>query len=897
MEQEQEQFENMEHQEHENQQEPQDPEFEIDKKELIEEKHFKEKKVEVSVVEGDGFICEVCCKVFNTLVQLNEHKKKVHSEKRYACHLCDKVCKSKDAIKKHQAVHTGERNYMCTHCGKAFADPSSRNQHEKYQHPSEENKIICKECGKQFKYPRNLKLHMVHHNQSTEYDGKKRQYSNELKVEALKCVTEIGAAKTAEKFNIPYSCVRNWVSAMKSSYPCTVCEKTFHSKQRLDDHFRTHHSSTSMMKGRGYRFPEEFKKEVVEYAATRTTKEACIYFGLGESTVRGFIKLLTNPLKCTHCDRKCKNQSQLEKHMDEVHKIGTERPYVPKQESLTQYLENENLEALVSKSNKEQNDSLIDPKNIEVYNPNVDGRSKSAKKPKIQEDFNADSEPNYTGSPKPITHSIFANLSKEEVPDNDTAEVLKVEADVDVKEEGVSDNEEFLENNEQYSDDDTPNMDDRLEDEAGGGIDAFMSTFNILQSAIITAKKESDEVDDLGTQVKCERKSIDNNQSENYMDIPYPNVPVTYRYNSPKEDLKHEIDSTLNEHGTKQEVEDDNVSPSTIQKKVKIKRSRLFPKVSEDQIDFSIDLKKYDINETEEEFLIFSKHMDDENFMNVMLSKKYKSKKKLYKCSDCEKQFKNACDLKRHLVVHSKEKNFLCEHCNTTFTMKQNLLRHIQMQHNEEALERYKCQYCGNDFKDKSSLKTHESKHFEAKPHQCPNCGVKYSSKPCLLNHIAVVHEGKNPIKHICPICGKQFRKTQNYKAHYQAHLFGKAFSCDMCGNSFQQECFLKTHKMYSCKNSPTIERPNKQFQCQLCEKVYSDNRGLQDHIMIVHEGKKDNFVCEICSKSFSRRTSLAAHKLLHTGEYKVYHCDNCSASFKDKRYLVRHQEKCIKNE
>ena len=155
--------------------------------------------------------------------------------------------------------------------------------------------------------------------------------------------------------------------------------------------------------------------------------------------------------------------------------------------------------------------------------------------------------------------------------------------------------------------------------------------------------------------------------------------------------------------------------------------------------------------------------MDDENFMNVMLSKKYKSKKKLYKCSDCEKQFKNACDLKRHLVVHSKEKNFLCEHCNTTFTMKQNLLRHIQMQHNEEALERYKCQYCGNDFKDKSSLKTHESKHFEAKPHQCPNCGVKYSSKPCLLNHIAVVHEGKNPIKHICPICGKQFRKTQKH--------------------------------------------------------------------------------------------------------------------------------------
>merc|ERR1712098_114058 len=152
--------------------------------------------------------------------------------------------------------------------------------------------------------------------------------------------------------------------------------------------------------------------------------------------------------------------------------------------------------------------------------------------------------------------------------------------------------------------------------------------------------------------------------------------------------------------------------------------------------------------------------------------------------------------------------------------------------------------------------------------------------------------------KHICPICGKQFRKTQNYRAHYNAHLYGKMFSCDLCGQTFQQASAVKTHKMFSCKNAVTIDRTNlKQYKCQFCEKVYSDNRGLQDHIKIIHEGKKDNFVCDICSKSFSRRTSLAAHKLLHSGEFKVYNCDNCPASFKDKRYLVRHQEKCIKNE
>ena len=133
----------------------------------------------------DGYICETCCKVFLSEKLLNVHTRQVHSEMRFACHLCDKICKSKEAIKKHQSVHTGETPYMCSHCGKSFSDQSSRNAHEKYQHPKPGNEIICKECGKQFKYPRNLKSHMVLHNMDTPYDGSRRQYSNEIKLEVF----------------------------------------------------------------------------------------------------------------------------------------------------------------------------------------------------------------------------------------------------------------------------------------------------------------------------------------------------------------------------------------------------------------------------------------------------------------------------------------------------------------------------------------------------------------------------------------------------------------------------------------------------------------------------------------------------------------------------------------
>ena len=106
------------------------------------------KQDSVATAVADGYICETCSKVFVNKAKLQTHRRQVHSEKRFACPHCDKVFKSKDGIKKHMPVHTGEKNYVCKHCGKAFGDPSSRNQHEKFQHPSEGNKIICKECGK-----------------------------------------------------------------------------------------------------------------------------------------------------------------------------------------------------------------------------------------------------------------------------------------------------------------------------------------------------------------------------------------------------------------------------------------------------------------------------------------------------------------------------------------------------------------------------------------------------------------------------------------------------------------------------------------------------------------------------------------------------------------------------
>ena len=82
------------------------------------------------------------------------------------------------------------------------------------------------------------------------------------------------------------------------------------------------------------------------------------------------------------------------------------------------------------------------------------------------------------------------------------------------------------------------------------------------------------------------------------------------------------------------------------------------------------------------------------------------------------------------------------------------------------------------------------------------------------------------------------------------------------------------------------INTGEKPYTCTVCSKGFSDNRNLTIH-MRIHTGEKPH-ACTVCSKGFSQKSNLTNHMLIHTGE-KPYACTVCSKGFSRKSTLTQH--------
>ncbi|XP_031638678.1 zinc finger protein 678-like [Contarinia nasturtii] len=166
------------------------------------------------------------------------------------------------------------------------------------------------------------------------------------------------------------------------------------------------------------------------------------------------------------------------------------------------------------------------------------------------------------------------------------------------------------------------------------------------------------------------------------------------------------------------------------------------------------------------------------------------------------------------------------EGCTEEFRQQQMLRKHLKMIHG--IVEKHICSICNFSFADKSNLKHHLVTHTDQKRFICSYCGKRFHKYTNLTEH-QNAHLGLKPYK--CEICGKDFGRSNHKRQHMRVHTGEKPYSCliNDCSRAYMFKIDLKRHQ----RSVHGII--DKTFPCQICAKVFYENKYLTKHLSTAH--------------------------------------------------------------
>jgi len=197
-----------------------------------------------------------------------------------------------------------------------------------------------------------------------------------------------------------------------------------------------------------------------------------------------------------------------------------------------------------------------------------------------------------------------------------------------------------------------------------------------------------------------------------------------------------------------------------------------------------------------------SDHDENGEHQDVLLNKKPISSAPRMNCPTCFKSMTKRHYVKHHRASCNKEIILKCEHCGREgFCNSSTLQDHIRAKHTKE--KPFKCDYCVKSFPAASHLAHHRMKNHqvnskgEFQPKSmfpCLNCGKILTTKPKLLAHIKVVHQGIREFR--CSSCDKSFSSKSNLDIHMGTiHTGDLPYKCEFCTKSFARKNLLRAHR------------------------------------------------------------------------------------------------------
>uniref|UniRef100_A0A1A8MYB6 PR domain zinc finger protein 10 n=1 Tax=Nothobranchius pienaari TaxID=704102 RepID=A0A1A8MYB6_9TELE len=238
-----------------------------------------------------------------------------------------------------------------------------------------------------------------------------------------------------------------------------------------------------------------------------------------------------------------------------------------------------------------------------------------------------------------------------------------------------------------------------------------------------------------------------------------------------------------------------------------------------------------------------------------------------FSCHICSKSFTSDSALEDHLVEHTENCSYACLLCPETFERLELLKGHVEM-HSVDGC--YTCPSCKKTFSDFIQVKKHIRCFHSEKIFQCPNCEKAFCRPDKLRLHMLRHSDRKD---FLCSTCGKQFKRKDKLREHMQrmhnpdreakksdrAHrskthktktptsdFESFAFKCRSCMMGFRRRGMLvnhlsKRHPEMRIDDVPELTlpiiKPNRDYFCQYCDKVYKSASKRKAHILKNHPG------------------------------------------------------------
>ncbi|XP_076002179.1 hypermethylated in cancer 1 protein isoform X2 [Genypterus blacodes] len=151
-----------------------------------------------------------------------------------------------------------------------------------------------------------------------------------------------------------------------------------------------------------------------------------------------------------------------------------------------------------------------------------------------------------------------------------------------------------------------------------------------------------------------------------------------------------------------------------------------------------------------------------------------------------------------------------------------------------EMIRPYRCSSCEKSYKDPATLRQHEKTHWLTRPYPCSICGKKFTQRGTMTRHMRS-HLGLKPFA--CDACGMRFTRQYRLTEHMRIHSGEKPYECQVCGGKFAQQRNLISHmKMHSSGGTPGGLTADGKLKLDFAEGIYPLSKYTAEHLGLKQE-------------------------------------------------------------